>query len=153
MTSHARARRDNLQSLSPWGRLGPLHELDVEAAIQTKLFVGNLDFATTPEQLRELFGELGEIVSVTIPSDRLTGRARGFAFVEFANGADAASAAQKLDGSELGGRAIRVNEATERPAGGAGAPRSPFGHEGFAPRPPRAKGSRRNMRARKRGFR
>ena len=124
----------------------------MEAAIQTKLFVGNLDFETTPEQLRELFGQVGELVNVTIPADRLTGRARGFAFVEFANGTDAASAVQQLNGSPLGGRPIRVNEATERPAGGAGGPRATFGREGFLARP-RAKGSRRNVRARKRGFR
>ena len=88
---------------------------------------------------------------MTIPTDRDTGRLRGFAFVELATAEAAAAAAAKLDGYELDGRALRVNEAMERSAGGAGArPR------GFAPAPPthraRPKGSRRNLRARKRGF-
>jgi RNA recognition motif-containing protein len=116
------------------------------------LFVGNLAFDTTPERLRELFGEVGEVVSVTVPADRLSGRPRGFAFVEFSTAEQASAATEKLNGYELDGRALRVNEATDSPIGrpslrpggfGAGGP-------GFRPRP---KGSRRNVRARKRGFR
>jgi RNA recognition motif-containing protein len=120
--------------------------------IQTKLFVGNLSFDTTSEQLRELFAKAGEVVSVTLPTDRETGRPRGFAFVELSSSEQAATATQKFNGYELGGRALRVNEATER------APRRPslptangFGMDepAFRPRP---KGSRRNLRGRKRSF-
>jgi RNA recognition motif-containing protein len=120
-------------------------------AIQTKLFVGNLSFDTTSEQLRALFAETGEVVSVVLPTDRDTGRPRGFAFVELASSEAAAAAIDKLNGTELDGRALRVNEATERPAGGSG-----FRTGGFGPSAPahrsRPKGSRRNLRARKHGF-
>jgi RNA recognition motif-containing protein len=117
------------------------------------LFVGNLNFDTTPDELRELFAQTGEVVSVTMPTDRDTGRPRGFAFVEYASGEHAAAAMEKFNGYELGGRALRVNEATERAPGGpsfrpgGGGPGG--GPGGFRPRP---KGSRRNVRARKRGF-
>lgn len=88
--------------------------------------------------------QVGEVVSVSIPTDRDNGRPRGFAFVELSTAEQAAAAIEKLNGYELEGRAIRVNEASER------APRGPsFGGSGFRPRP---KGSRRNIRARKRGF-
>jgi RNA recognition motif-containing protein len=99
--------------------------------------------------LRELFAAAGEVVSVTVPTDRDTGRPRGFAFVELSTVEQAAAAASKLDGHELNGRALRVNEATERPGGGGGS-------RGFSAdaRPPRSRpsGSRRNLRARKHGF-
>jgi RNA recognition motif-containing protein len=120
-------------------------------AIQTKLFVGNLSFDTTPEQVRAVFAEIGEVLSVNVPVDRDTGRPRGFAFVEFATAEQAEAAIGRLDGYELDGRALRVNEATERGAGGP-----PSRGRSFAPAPPtfraRPKGSRRNLRARKRGF-
>ena len=118
------------------------------------MFVGNLSFDTTPDQLRELFTETGEVVSVTVPTDRDTGRPRGFAFVELSTPEQAAAAIEKLNGCELGGRALRVNEASERAPGGSSSfrPGGGFGAPGagFRPRP---KGSRRNVRARKRGFR
>jgi len=120
-------------------------------AIQTKLFVGNLSFDTSSEQLRELFGEVGEVVSVTVPTDRDTGRSRGFAFVELSTAEQAAAATEKLNGYELGGRVLRVNEATERPPGGSSFRPGGFGAPGPSSRP-RPKGSRRNLRARKRGF-
>jgi RNA recognition motif-containing protein len=116
------------------------------------LFVGNLSFDTTSEQLRELFAQTGEVVSVTVPTDRDTGRPRGFAFVELSTEAEAAAAAEKLNGYELEGRALRVNEAAPRAPGGPSfrsAGPGPAG-PGFRPRP---KGSRRNLRARKRSFR
>jgi RNA recognition motif-containing protein len=119
------------------------------------LFVGNLSFDTTPDELRELFAETGEVVSVTVPTDRDTGRPRGFAFVELSTPEQAAAATEKLNGRELGGRALRVNEAAERSTGGPSFRSGGFGPgggSGFAPRP-RPKGSRRNVRARKRGFR
>ena len=114
------------------------------------MFVGNLSFDTTPEQLRELFASLGEVVNVSVPTDRETGRPRGFAFVEMGTDEQAAAAIEKLNGQELGGRPLRVNEAGERPARGSfGGGNAGFG----APAPAfrsRPKGSRRNVRARKR---
>ena len=120
--------------------------------IQTKLFVGNLSFDTTADRLRELFAEAGEVVNVTVPTDRLTGRPRGFAFVELSTADQAAAAAERLNGRELDGRALRVNEATERAPGAPSFRPSGFrpGGPGFPARP---KGSRRNVRAHKRGFR
>ena len=116
------------------------------------MFVGNLSFDTTSDQIRELFAEVGEVVSVNVPVDRDTGRPRGFAFVELSTAEQAAAATEKLNGTELGGRSLRVNEAEDKPTGGSSfRPRGPGagGAPGFRPRP---KGSRRNLRARKRGF-
>jgi RNA recognition motif-containing protein len=92
------------------------------------------------------------VVSVTVPTDRDSGRSRGFAFVELATAEDATAATQRLNGFELDGRALRVNEATERPAGGPGFRPGGFGAGAGPARRPRPKGSRRNLRARKRGF-
>ncbi len=88
-----------------------------------KLYVGNLAFSTTEEELRELFETHGPIESVAVITDRETGRARGFAFVEFEEDSGAQAAMQALDGRDVGGRTIRVNEAHERrggPPGGGG---------------------------------
>lgn len=117
-----------------------------------KLYVGNLSFSTTEEVVRELFAQHGEVVSVSLPADRFTGRPRGFGFVEFATSEAAAAATQKLDGYALEGRNIRVNEATDRAAGGPGGGYGgrAFGANAEARRPSRPKGSRRNVRARKR---
>jgi RNA recognition motif-containing protein len=121
--------------------------------MSSKVFVGNLSFATTEQQLRELFAEAGEITSVAIPTDRMTGRPRGFAFVEFTSDEQAGAAIQRFEGQELDGRKLRVNAAEARPAGGRGfgGPGS-FGADRPGPRPPRSKGSRRNVRARKRSI-
>jgi len=84
-----------------------------------KLYVGNLPFSTTEAELRELFGRHGTIERVSVITDRETGRSRGFAFVEMdQRGAEAAMRA--LDGSQMGGRALRVSEAQERSGGGGG---------------------------------
>ena len=89
--------------------------------MSTRIFVGNLNFQTTEQQLRDLFGADGrEIVDARIITDRETGRSRGFAFVEFANDADARSAIETFDGQDLDGRPLRVNEANERPQRGGG---------------------------------
>ena len=112
------------------------------------MFVGNLSFDTREEQLREIFAPIGEVLDVSIPTDRDSGRARGFAFVELATPKEAAAAIEQLNGRELDGRAIRVNGADDRPA----TPRfggRPGGAPAFRPRP---KGSRRNARARKRSI-
>jgi RNA recognition motif-containing protein len=92
-------------------------------------------------------------VQVVLPTDRVSGRPRGFAFVEFATEEQAAEAIQKFDGYELAGRKLRVNEATdERRGGGGGRDRSFASPPRPGRRPPRPKGSRRNARARKRSI-
>jgi RNA recognition motif-containing protein len=85
----------------------------------TKLYVGNLPFTVTEDQLRELFSPHGTVEKLSLISDRDTGRPRGFAFVEMAN-ADAARAMQSLNGKDFGGRALKVNEAQERERSGGG---------------------------------
>jgi RNA recognition motif-containing protein len=110
--------------------------------------VGNLDFDTTQNELQVLFAEAGEVVSVTLPISPDSGRGRGFAFVEMSTDEQAATAMEKFNGFALNGRTIRVDTATARPGGPA-----PHRARGFAPGPrSRPKGSRRNLRARKRGF-
>ncbi len=87
-----------------------------------KLYVGNLPFSATEADIRELFEAHGSIESINVITDRETGRPRGFAFVEMNDAADASKAMQALDGRDLGGRNLKVNEANERPArsGGGG---------------------------------
>ena len=88
-----------------------------------KIYVGNLPFSTTDAELRTLFSEHGTVESVSLPTDRDTGRPRGFAFVEM-NQADAARAIQSLNGKDLEGRALRVNPAEDKPRSGGGGARS-----------------------------
>ena len=117
------------------------------------IFVGNLNFQTTDADLKTLFQPFGLVARIHIVTDRETGRARGFAFVEMPNDAEAAKAIAALDGKELGGRNLKVNEA--RPKGeraprnnsgggraGSGRSRSGFSHEDYResarqPREPR----------------
>jgi RNA recognition motif-containing protein len=86
----------------------------------SKVFVGNLDYNTRKEEVQGIFAQIGEIRDVFLPTDRETGRPRGFAFVEFANEEDAAKAIEKFNGYQLGGRALRVNAAEDRPRGAGG---------------------------------
>lgn len=88
------------------------------------LFVGNLSFQTTESELRALFEPFGPITRIHVATDRETGRARGFAFVEMTNDADAAKAVAALDGKLIGGRNLKVNEARPKP------PRTGFGGGG-----------------------
>jgi cold-inducible RNA-binding protein len=84
-----------------------------------KIYVGNLPFSATDTEIRSLFSQHGTVESVSLPTDRETGRPRGFGFVEMSQ-ADAARAIQNLNGKDLGGRPLRVNEAEDKPrAGGA----------------------------------
>jgi len=76
-----------------------------------KLYVGNLSYDTTDATLTELFGEIGEIASVNVITDRMSGRPKGFAFVEMADDAAAQTAISQLDGREVDGRSIKVAEA------------------------------------------
>ncbi|MBZ5540543.1 MAG: RNA-binding protein [Acidobacteriia bacterium] len=94
------------------------------------LFVGNMSFQTTESELRALFEPFGQITRVHIAMDRETGRARGFAFVEMNNDEEAAKAIAALDGKEVGGRNLKVNEARPKGEGGGrgpGGPRGGFG--------------------------
>lgn len=77
----------------------------------TKLFVGGIPYRTTEEELRQLFSQIGEVLSVFIPMDRETNRPRGFAFVEMANEDEADKAIAQFNGSDMGGRQIAVNKA------------------------------------------
>ena len=82
-----------------------------------KIYVGNLAFSTTDEELEALFAQHGSVSSAKVISDRDTGRSRGFGFVEMDDAAAADKAIAALDGSQLGGRDLRVNEARERSSG------------------------------------
>lgn len=142
----------------------------------SKVFVGNLDFNTTRAEVQTLFSEIGAIRDVYLPMDRTTGRPRGFAFVEFESDEDAAKAIEKFNGFTLGGRALRVNAAEDRPRTGGGSfgarrpqmmggppPEYDFGRdEGYGGGGGgdfygrggggKNKGSRRNIRAKKRSL-
>lgn len=85
-----------------------------------KLYVGNLGLDVSGSDLEQLFASYGTVDSATVISDRTTGRSKGFGFVEMSSNAEAAAAIAALDGKELGGRAIKVNEAKPRPAGAGG---------------------------------
>jgi RNA recognition motif-containing protein len=149
------------------------------------VFVGNLSFDVTRDELIQAFGAAGKVVDAKVPTDRETGRPRGFAFVEFEDDEAAQRSIAMLNGKDLKGRPLRVNEAENRPprppgmggppgAGGgyrpspgSGAPYRPGGPPAYGAAPPsfndfvpmddrgrpfKNKGSRRNIRRRKRGF-
>ena len=85
-----------------------------------KIFVGNLSYQTTQSDLQAAFSAYGTVESVNVITDRDTGQPRGFAFVEMPETRDAQNAIQQLNGAELNGRALNVNEARPKPAGGGG---------------------------------
>ena len=87
------------------------------------IYVGNLSYTSTPEEIGTLFGQFGTVTSVRIVKDRETGRSRGFAFVEMSDDAAADAAVENLNGKDFGGRNLKINEAkerTERKPGGFG---------------------------------
>jgi len=89
----------------------------------TKLYVGNLPFNTTENELQELFSQAGAVQEVTLMQDRFTGKSRGFAFVTMGSDEDAQNAISKLNGQSIEGRPLTVNEARpreQRPPGGGG---------------------------------
>ena len=90
-----------------------------------KIYVGNLPFSATEDEVRDLFAQHGDVVSCALPTDRETGRPRGFGFIEMSN-EDAAKAIQALDGQPLGGRELNVNEARPREDRGGGGDRSRY---------------------------
>ena len=83
----------------------------------SKIYVGNLPFSASEAEVRALFSQHGTVESVSLPTDRETGRPRGFGFVEMSQ-ADAARAIQNLNGYSMNGRALRVNEAQDKPRTG-----------------------------------
>ena len=85
-----------------------------------KIYIGNLPFSSTEDELRAVFERHGRVESVSVITDRDSGRPRGFAFVEMDEASAADDAIRALDGSELGGRSLRVNEAQDRSGGGGG---------------------------------
>lgn len=134
-----------------------------------KVFVGNLNFNTSKDSLEALFAQVAQPRDVFMPTERETGRPRGFAFVEYETDEEAAQAIEKFNGYELDGRALRVNAAEDRPrtsggfggggGGGGGRPGSGgggggggYGDDRPGKFPGKPKGSRRNIRAKKRGF-
>ena len=123
--------------------------------MSSKVFVGNLDFKTTRDEVQTLFSQIGPIRDVFLPTDRESGRPRGFAFVEFESEEDAQKAIERFNGYELSGRALRVNAAEDRPRGGSGS--GGYRPGGFDsgdrfPPPGKSKGSRRNIRSKKRSI-
>jgi cold-inducible RNA-binding protein len=99
-----------------------------------KLFVGNLPFRTDERQLQELFEAVGPVETVNVVRDQMTGRARGFAFVEMQTEEGAQAAIQKLNETEMEGRKIAVNEARPKPTGGGGGGGGRSGGGGGGPR-------------------
>lgn len=163
-------RAPGLVSGRPYGDNGRPAKRRGEATISNKVFVGNLSYDVTRDELVEAFGAAGKVVDVKVPTDRETGRPRGFAFVEFEDDDAAQKSIALLNGKDLKGRPLRVNEAENRPPRPAGA--GPSFRPSFRPspggsgsaypdfpapmddrgRPFKNKGSRRNIRRRKRGF-
>jgi len=105
--------------------------------LKVRLYVGSLSYQTTEQDLADLFGQFGQVVSATVITDRDTGRSKGFGFVEMANDEEARRAIDQLNGSMLGNRSIIVNEARERREQGqgyGGGGRSQGGGRGRGPR-------------------
>ena len=106
----------------PRGSRSAIQTRDTKATV-VKIYVGNLSFQTTETEIRELFGQYGEVEEVNLITDRETGRPRGFGFIEIRDDNAAREAIGALDGTELGSRQIKVNEAkprTDRGGGGGG---------------------------------
>src|SRR5882762_7594345 len=96
----------------------------------TKLYVGNLAYSVTNDDLEGLFSQAGKVESAVVVSDKFSGQSRGFGFVEMADSNDAARAIEEFNETELKGRNIRVNEARPREGGGGGGPRGGGGGYG-----------------------
>ncbi len=96
-----------------------------------KLYVGNLSYGVTDSQLSELFGAHGSVESAQVIIDRDTGRSKGFGFVEMSSQAEAQAAIAALNGKEIDGRSLTVNEARPKTEGGGGGRRGPGGGGGY----------------------
>jgi cold-inducible RNA-binding protein len=138
-----------------------------ESTISSTIFIGNLSFDTTEDELRTVLVEVDPGVRVRLGKDRMTGKPRGFAFAEFSDPAKAADAIRRFDAFDLGGRRLRVNDADDKPPARAPRPFVPSSGGGPPPmatfEPPfemggggafnRKGGSRRGLRAKKRSLR
>ena len=104
--------------------------------MSTRIYVGNLSYSANEESVRQVFSQFGEVSSVRMINDRDTGKFRGFAFVEMATPEATEAAIKGLDGQEVDGRQLRVNEAQEKPpqGGGSGGGGSRGGFRGSRPR-------------------
>ena len=98
--------------------------------MSTKLFVGNLDFKVTENELKDAFAAQGTVTEALIVTDRATGRPRGFGFVTMSSPEEAQKAIEGLNGKELGGRTLSVSAAREREEGGGGGRRGGYGGGG-----------------------
>jgi len=98
--------------------------------MSTKLYVGNLAFETTSQDLEQIFGQAGTVQSASVVEDRETGRSRGFAFVEMSTNAEATAAIEQFNGKEIAGRALKVNEAKPREPRNAASGRNFGGNRG-----------------------
>jgi RNA recognition motif-containing protein len=96
----------------------------------TKLYVGNLSFRTTSDELKDAFAAVGTVESASVIEDRDTGRSRGFAFVEMGTAEEAAAAIEQFNGKDFGGRNLTVNEAKPRENRGGGGGRGGYGGGG-----------------------
>jgi len=110
----------------------------------TKLYVGNLAYSVTNEDLEGLFSQAGKVDTAVVVVDKFSGQSRGFGFVEMADSNDAARAIEEFNETELKGRNIRVNEARPREGGGGGGPRGGGGGGGYGG--PRGGGGGRDRR-------
>jgi len=107
-----RPKEESPERNPKWGK--------VRKIMSTKLYVGNLAFQTTSEQLQTMFAQAGTVESVSLIEDRETGRSRGFGFVEMQTKEEGAAAIQQFNGKDLDGRALKVNEAKPREDRGGG---------------------------------
>jgi len=98
--------------------------------VPKKLYVGNLAYSVTNEDLKDLFSQSGTVESVAVISDKFSGQSKGFGFVEMSEASGADAAIKTLDGTEFKGRNIKVNEAKPREGGGGGGPRGGGGRGG-----------------------
>ena len=96
-----------------------------------KLYVGNMSFKTTEDELRDAFGQFGSVTDVYVAMDKMTGRPRGFAFVTMGTPEEAKTAAEKMNGADLGGRTLTVNEARPKEETGRGFGGGGGGGRGF----------------------
>ncbi|MFN3696168.1 MAG: RNA recognition motif domain-containing protein [Pseudobdellovibrio sp.] len=96
-----------------------------------KIYVGNLAFSVTDDELQQAFASFGTITSARVVMDKMSGRSKGFGFVEIENDADADTAIEKMNGQTIGGRAVRVSEAKPQEPGSRGPRREGGGGRGF----------------------
>ena len=101
----------------------------LECSLPQRIYIGNLPYTASQEEVEQLFAAHGEVLSCALPTDRDTGRPRGFGFIEMSN-EDAAKAIQALDGTDLGGRSLNVNEARPREDRGGGGDGGGGGYRG-----------------------